>query len=88
MKILLHDESAKGHAVVGTPSTVLDIDGNGNLRVVHRGKAHEDGMVATAVLCRTGLTAGHEVVTGQGVTGAAGGRGTHAGHHISYISRA
>ena len=60
--ILLHDKSADRYTVGGTPSTVLDVDGDGNLRFVHRGKTHEDRVVVTAVLCRTRLATGYEIV--------------------------
>ena len=78
VNILFHNETADGHAVGGAPSAVLDVDGDGNLGIVHRGEAHEDGVVVALVLGRSRLAAGCEVVAPQGLAGAAEGRCTHA----------
>ena len=79
--VLLHEQSADGNAVFGTEATVLHIDGNGYLGVVHRGEAHEYGVVLTAVLRRSRLSANGERQGGECVAGAAEHGGAHALHH-------
>ena len=45
--VLLHHQGTDGNAISRSPSSVLDIHANGNLRVFTRGKAHEDAVVLT-----------------------------------------
>src|SRR5574344_242789 len=82
VNILFHYQSSKRHTVVGSPSSVFHIHSHGNLWIVHRGKAHEYGVVVTTVLRRTGLTACHEVITSQGTACTTEHRGSHSLHHI------
>ncbi len=79
--VLLHEEASDGHTVLGAEAAVLYIDGDGYLRIVHRGETHEDGVVRTTVLGRTGLSANGERQGGEGVAGAAKDGGAHALHY-------
>lgn len=87
MQILVHHHGTDRYAIRGTETTVLHIDGNGYLRVVHRGKAHKDRMVLAAVLCRARLSADlHTRQDGSrhaasGATRTSVYSGTHAFHH-------
>lgn len=56
IEILLYHEQANWHTVDGTEATILYIYGDGYLGIVHRGKAHEGRVVASAVLRRARLT--------------------------------
>ena len=57
-KIALHDERTDRDTVGGTETGIFDINRDGNLRIMIRGKAHESRVVATmGVLSRTGLAA-------------------------------
>ena len=76
--ILFHDKSADGHTIGSTPAAILHIDGNGNLRIIHGCKTHEYGVVVAAVLCRTRLATGHEVVLGEFVARTTCCGGSHA----------
>ena len=57
LDIRLDDETSDRCSHVGAEATMLDVDGNGYFRVVHRGKANEGRVVGTAVLGSTCLTA-------------------------------
>ena len=82
VQILFHDETSDGNAVGGTPSTVLHVDSDGNLGVVHWCKAHEHRVVVASVLCRTRLATGGKVVMRQCLTGSTQCRRPHALHHV------
>ena len=83
MEVLVHHHRTDGHAIDGSKASVLHIDGNGNLGVVHRGKAHEDGVVLAAILSGAGLAT--SLYTGQygpyGTTGGATRAARHCGPH-------
>ena len=82
INILFHDEPANGYAIRCSPATILYIDGNGNLRLIHRGKAHEYGVVVATVLSSTRLTTSHKVVLGQLMASTTSSRGAHTLYYI------
>ena len=56
-QIKFDDERGDGRCQVGTESTVFDIDGDGDLRIVHRGETHENRVVGTRIFDRSRLAA-------------------------------
>lgn len=82
VEVLLHDETADGHAVMRAETAVLDVDRHGDAGLLHRGKAHEGGMVDTAVLCRAGLAANLVAGDVRPRAGAAEHGLAHAGHDV------
>src|SRR5574344_465476 len=57
INILFHQQSTDRYTEVGSPTTILYIDQNSYLRIVHRSKSHESRVVDAVILCCTGLTA-------------------------------
>ena len=54
-EVLLDEEGGDGRCRVGTKTAMLDIDADGDGRIVHGGESDEGGMVAARGLGRAGL---------------------------------
>ena len=80
-EVLLEKETADRHCKLGSETTILHINGDGYLRVVHWGEAHEYGVVLTSVLGCTCLATHLEGKGAECMTGAFEHRTAHACYH-------